>query len=277
MNNNIVVIVQARMGGTRFPGKVIHPLLGQPMILWQLDRISRMTTQHTLVVACPPGKENIPLVELCHRHGYNVMAPEVPDHDVLARYAVVAEQYNAAHVVRLTADCPLLDHAVVDACIAKYLGVSVSAMLAYRRPQYDHVGIAAEWPDGQDAEIFSRSVLEIANIEAKLPSDREHVTPFIYRNKDRFRCATLPCPFDLSWQSYSVDTRENMEDIENILSSCLPRHGHMFGWREIMQVLEYLPTTIAHMNTRIHNNAYMEQIATESNTNVQSWNAVRYQ
>ena len=265
------------MSSTRFPGKVMQPLYGQPMILWQLDRLSRMTIPHTLVVACPPGKENIPLIALCHRHGYNAIAPEVLENDVLARYAVVAEQYNAAHVVRLTADCPLLDHAIVDACITKYLGVSVSAMLAYRRPQYDHVGIAEEWPDGQDVEVFSRNVLEIANAEATLPSDREHVTPYIYRNKERFMCATLPCPFNLSWQSYSVDTSEDLQDVKNILGFCLVHYGHTFGWREIMQTIEYLPTAAEHMRQRIRNIAYVEQVAAEHGlTETMNWGKVRY-
>ncbi len=269
MSDNLLVCVQARMGGSRFPGKVLAPLLGQPMLLWQLDRVARMQTPHTLVVACPPGKENEAIIDLCHRHGYLAFAPERKETDVLARFQSIAEFFYASEVVRLTADCPLVDSQVID------------QLIAYHRcqtPVPDHTGIAAEWPDGCDAEIFSRNALEIAHAEATLASEREHVTSFLWSNRHRFRLGTFPCPFDLSLQQYSVDTPDDLRLVTGILERCLERHGHQFGWREIADVLR-TDASLAQLHAKRapRNSVYTMQVAQEQGlAEIPRWEELRY-
>jgi spore coat polysaccharide biosynthesis protein SpsF len=233
------------------------------MLLWQLDRLR--TLGGTLVVASPGDKESDPIRQLCNKHGYEWMGVCGDPNHVLNRYVVVAEEYDADHIIRVTGDCPLIDPAVVEACIEEYYGV------------YDHVGIGTGWPDGQDAEVFSRAALQIAHDEATRPSDMEHVTPFIYRNTDRFRCHTLPCPFDLSWQLYSVDTPQDLRDVEDIMQACLARYGDFrFGWREIWRTIETLQHVKARMLKRVRNHAYVAQVQKETGQTDMTWDTIRY-
>lgn len=227
----VVVIVQARAGGARFPGKVLAPLLGQPMLLWQLDRLARVKYPHRLVVACPNTDGNEAITDLCARHGYQSWMYPGAEADVLGRYYQAAEEMETAIVVRITGDCPLIDPAVVDMMLTQYMVVN---------PRLDHLGIGEQslWPDGQDCEVIAFEALKAAHEEATLPSDREHVTPFLYHQPERFRCATLPCPFDLSMEGYSVDTQDDLAMVSIILGQCLLHYGPTFGWREIHTILQ---------------------------------------
>ncbi len=233
-----LIIVQARTGGFRFPGKMLAPLLGQPLILWTLQRIQQLEIPHRLVVILPQGPENDVLRRLCEKHGYECLQPQVPETNLLARYRETATDLGADLIVRLTADCPLVDTSVIEGCLDR-LG-----RMPWNQPEktpYDHVGIAAEWPDGQDCEVFTMNALEHAYQEAEEPADTEHCTPYIWKNPHLFRCATYPCPMDLSQYQYSVDTLNDLLLVEGILAWCLERYGFGFTWRDIWWTLEANP------------------------------------
>ncbi len=270
MKDNLVFIVQARAGGFRFPGKMLAPLLGQPLLLWHLSRLSRVEIPHTLVVACPDTPGNEAIADLCKKHGYLCELVPVPENDVLARYAWVAQKYDATEIVRTCADCPCLDPCIVFDLIVSHW---------HPKERSDHTGIAACWPDGQDCEIFSRQALDMANAEATSISDREHVTPWIWSQPDRFRLATLPCPFDLSaaqW-STSVDTSEDLRLVEHFVMYTLPRIGMTFGWRDLWATLRLEPWLADRMAARQpRNQAYVEQVAKEQGIAVQNWERIRY-
>jgi spore coat polysaccharide biosynthesis protein SpsF (cytidylyltransferase family) len=141
----------------------------------------------------------------------------------------------------------------------------------------DHTGIAAQWPDGMDCEMFSREALEIAQAEATLPSDREHVTPYIWRHPERFVLKTLPCPFDLHDVQWSVDTSYDLLLLENLLKRTLPRTGLDFTWQDLWGTLQLSPHLKQEMQARTQrNHAYTEQVAKEHGTPVQSWESLRY-
>lgn len=270
--DKILIIVQARMESTRFPGKVLQPILGQPMLLWQLERVSRVGGN--VVVASPMTEANHAIRDLCRRHGYDWMAVGGDQNDVLNRYFIVAYEYEAAHIVRLTGDCPLIDPSVIELCIDEYF----QGELRHSVHGYDHVGVGYGWADGQDCEIFSMEALTHAHTMASSASDREHVTPFMYRTSEpgRFSCTTVPCPFDLSWQQYSVDTPKDLQDVETILQTCLARYGHhFFGWREIWRSIDLLFHVKERMLGRVRNRAYVKQVAAETGSDI-DWNTLRY-
>ena len=269
MAGDLVIIVQARAGGTRFPGKVLMPLLGQSLLLWVLDRLSHVQVPHELVVACPDTPGNEAIAELCDNHGYPCELVPVPENDVLARYVWVADKYNARDILRCTADCPLIDPRVIDQLVAFHRWHTL--------PRYDHTGIGSYWPDGQDCEIISRNAHEIAHREGIPPSEREHCSSFIWSHPERFHLGNFPCSFDLSWQKYSVDIPEDLDHVERLLGFCIDRYGHIFGWREIWHAITCYKGIEASMRANVRNIAYVEQVAKERGlTEVPEWNTIRY-
>lgn len=269
MNDKLVIITQARAGGTRFEGKMFKPLLGQPLILWHLARLSQVQTPHTLVVACPLTSENEPLAALCRRHGYTVELVPVPEDDVLARFAWVAEQYTATEIVRTCGDCPTIDAQALD------------AMIAYHRwhtsPRPDHTGIDVTWPDGYDMEIFSRAALDCAHQEARLASEREHVTPYIYGHPERFHCQVFPCVFDCHDIQLSIDSPYDLSLLEQLLKHTFPRTGLHFTWQDLHATLLLKPALAQQIKARpARNRAYVEQVARERGEAVQTWESLRY-
>ena len=257
-----LIIVQARAGGTRFPGKMLAPLLGQPLILWTLQRIARLAIPHRIIVAVPFGAFQDPLIALCRRHGYEVWQPCVPENDVLHRYWNIASQVAeyTTPLVRVTGDCPLIDAAVIEQCLQ-----------VFRTSIPDHVGIAAEWPDGMDCEVFSMQALQMAHEDAEAAADREHVTPYLWRHPERFRCVTVPCPMDLTPYQTSIDTVQDLLLAQGILDACLERYGFGFGWRDIWYCLEqhlHLKTLMLQRPPR--NQSYVAQVG------VETWEEARY-
>jgi len=263
-----LIIVQARVGGSRFPGKMLAPLLRQPLILWTLQRIQQLEIPHRLVVALPQGAENNTLRRLCEKHGYQCHQPQVLETNLLARYRETAIDLGADLIVRLTADCPLVDASVIEGCLNR------SGMMAWDRLEktpYDHVGIAAEWPDGQDCEVFTINALERAYQEATDPADTEHCTPYIWSHPEIFRCTTYPCPMDLSKYQYSVDTKADLLLVSGILSWCLERYGFGFTWRDIWFCLEAnLHLKYLMLQRPPRNQSYVTQIGATN------WEEARY-
>ena len=260
-----LIIVQARIGGSRFPGKMLAPLCGQPVILWTLQRIRRLSLPYRLVVATPPGQENDVLVDLCRRHGFEAFAPARPEIDVLARYQNVADFFQADTIVRVTGDCCLIDAAVIEGCLQRYYGGR-----SYH--DYDHVGIAAEWMDGMDCEVFSRHALELAHTEATDPVDLEHVTSFLWRQPQRFRCGTYPCPMDLTAYQTSIDTPQDLLLAQGLLFWCLEHYGFGFTWRDVWMACEMQPHLKYLMLQRPpRNQSYVAQVGGAT------WERIRYE
>lgn len=263
MDHKILLVVQCRMASTRFPRKAVASLLGQPLLLFLLDRLSRVTTPHTLVVACPNTSDDQAIRDLCTTHGYQCLLIPGDPTDVLARFHAVAQVYPEAKAfVRICADCPLLDASIIDGLIAHY-----------RTADVDHAGIAAEYGDGLDCEIFSRSVLDQAMQYAVAPSDREHVTPWMHR---QCRCATYPCPFDLSWLRLSVDTVADLAFLGTLLRRALDAgYGLDLSWRDLMVLCSH-PDIKGQMARRQINQAYVAQVAAERGGEPMAWRQLRY-
>lgn len=225
----IAAIVQARVGSTRLPGKVLKPILGKPMLLWQLERLKRSKTVDTLIVATTLKPEDDPVAELAERAGVKVFRGS--EHDVLDRYYKAAKAVKARVIVRVTGDCPLHDPAVVDIVVEHYLGSSA-----------DYSGGPANYPEGLDTEVFSFDTLERAWKEATLPSEREHVTLHFKNHPGRFHVAPewREGKEEHSYMHWSVDTQADFEFVTRVFES-LAKKAPRFTKNDVLHLLEKRP------------------------------------
>jgi spore coat polysaccharide biosynthesis protein SpsF len=163
-------IIQARMGSTRLPRKVMLSILGKPVLWHVVNRVSKAKLIDKIIVATTVKSEDDIIVEFCKSN--DILVFRGSEKDVLDRYYQCAKEYNIKDIVRITADCPLHDPNIIDMVVNEYLNGN-----------YDYVSNAYAFPDGFDVEVFSFNALGNAWENAKLPSEREHVTPYIQRNE----------------------------------------------------------------------------------------------
>lgn len=228
---NTVAIVQARMTSTRLPGKVLLEVLGKPMLAFQLERVRRVNSIDGIVIATTTNATDGPVAEFARAEGVGLFRG--PEHDVLARFLGAAACTEATTVVRLTADCPLIDPEVIEHVIRRYLSAD---------PRCDYVtnAIPRSYPAGLDVEVFSRRALEVAAAEARDSYDREHVTPFLYRSPERFRLLSVVLEPDLSWERWTLDEPGDFELIRRVLKALYPGNPK-FTMADVIRVLDENP------------------------------------
>lgn len=223
----VVAIVQARMGSTRLPNKVMKPIGGVPMIELLLARLARANQLDQIVVATADDPRNQPLADHVRRLGYHCHLGS--ETDVLDRYTDAARQAGADVVVRITGDCPLVDPALVDQVIMRFKSSKVDYLSNISPPTY---------PDGLDVEVFTFAALETAWKETRKPFDREHVTPYL-REQDRFMQASLNNSEDLSDLRWTVDEAADFEVIEKVFQHFSPDTA--FTWQQVLQLQRTQP------------------------------------
>lgn len=221
----VVGIVQARTSSSRLPGKVLAPILGEPMLRRQLERLSGSRALDALAVATSDQAADDAVAEVADSFGIECVRGSLAD--VLDRYRTAAGALGADVVVRLTADCPLIDPRIVDRV------VEVHADGGYH---YTSNFIDRRYPDGLDAEAFDREVLEAAWLEAPEGPDREHVTPWIYRHPERFMLGSVRCPEDLSRLRWTVDEPRDLEFVREVYARLYPDNP-AFGMSDILELL----------------------------------------
>ncbi len=170
-----IAFVQARVGSERLEAKVLKPLLGKPMILHVLDRLSRSSQIDKVILATSDLPENDPLVELVSEAGYTVFRGS--EDNVLDRYYQATEMFDADTIIRVTGDCPLIDPGIVDKVMYRYF----SSCLDYMR-----LDVPQTFIRGFDIEVLSRSALHKTVVMADEPKYLEHVTYYIYTHPDQF-------------------------------------------------------------------------------------------
>ena len=230
-----LAFVQARMGSTRLPGKALAPLAGRPSLLRILDRLSRVAALDGVAVLTSLASSDDDIAALCASE--DVTCVRGDEHDVLARFQLASRQLRPERVVRVTADCPLVDPEVVGDLLALH---SSRPALAYASVATG--ALAAEsglrrFPDGLDAEVFGADVLERASREASDPYEREHVTPYVWRQPEIFLAAVLECESDLGDERWTVDHPADLE----LVGAVYERLCEPFGWREVLALLERDP------------------------------------
>lgn len=230
------IVVQARMGSTRLPGKVLKDIAGRPMLFYQMERLRRVKRAERIVVATTDQPADDAVERFCQKE--KIACVRGSEHDVLARYHLAIERFPADVVVRITADCPLIDPAIVDEAIAAY------------EPDYVSNMLETTYPYGMAVEVFSAQALREAHREAKDPAEREHVTPFIYRHPERYRLRSLTMAPNLSHHRWTVDTPEDFELVSRLLKTLKPH----FTLQDVLAVLDEHPDWCAI-------NAHVEQKA----------------
>jgi glutamate-1-semialdehyde 2,1-aminomutase len=234
-----VAIVQARMGSQRFPEKVMKPIRGTPLIEILLLRLARAKQIDGIVLATSQERENGPLAEHVQQLGHVVYRGS--ENDVLDRYYHAATLAGADIVVRITGDCPLVDPELVDSVIGAFRAGDVDYASNTDPPTY---------PDGLDVEVFSFVALEAAWKEAKRPSEREHVTPYL-RESGKFRTLKLRHDEDFSGERWTVDEPVDFEVVDAVFGHFHPRTD--FGWREVLELRRARPELFAANRRLIRN------------------------
>ena len=223
----VVAIVQARMGSTRFPNKVMKPINGIPMIELLLTRLSRSQAIDQIVLATSVDPRNQPLIEHVSQLGF--ACEQGSENDVLERFVQAAEKHDANIVVRISGDCPLVDPKLVDECVDYFLEGKLDYLINSVPPTY---------PDGLDVEVVSLSALQRANLESENSYDHEHVTPYI-RAAGNFKTDCFQNDEDLSRFRWTVDEPQDLEAINNIFKHFAPEIH--FGWKEVLNLQQKQP------------------------------------
>lgn len=231
---NVVAIIQARMGADRLPGKPLKEVLGKPLLGYQLERLKRARSLNLIVVATTTNPRDQQIVEFCQKESTPFFRGS--EEDVLDRYYHAAQKFSADIVVRLTADCPLIDPQLVDDAVSFYIA---------HYPQYDYVANTLErtYPRGMDVEVFSFKSLKEAAEEASYPAEREHVTPFIIGHPERYKQGKLKGKKNESHHRWTVDMPEDFELISLIIKSLWPQKPN-FTLDDVLKKFEEHPEWI---------------------------------
>lgn len=201
------------MTSTRLPGKVLAPVLGEPMIVRQIERLRRSRHIDDLVVATSTDPTDDPLAQVCAAQGIAVFRGDL--NDVLGRFCGVLSGYPSANaVIRLTADCPLADWTVIDALIALHHAQDADYS-SNTLPQ-------RTYPHGLDAEIVRPDALLRAGRESRDPYEREHVTPFLYRRPLEHRMASLSRAPSLAHLRWTVDLPLDLSFVRDVYARLYP-------------------------------------------------------
>ncbi|MBI4327439.1 MAG: glycosyltransferase family protein [Chloroflexi bacterium] len=240
-----IAIIQARMGATRLPGKVLRPLCGQSVLGHVVARVQAARRPDGLLVATTEAAGDDVIAAECVRLGIGCFRGS--EQDVLARYQGAARASGAEAIVRITADCPLFDGLLLDQMLAVFLEANQAGITV----DYLSNVLKRTFPRGLDAEICTSAALERAHREATQLFEREHVTPFLYRHPELFRLRSFEGATDLSAHRWTLDTPEDWEFIEAVYEA-LPRGEEMFSTADVLKLLKEKPEL-----TKI--NAHVEQ------------------
>lgn len=251
--SSVVGIIQARMTSTRLPGKSMLPLCGKPLIQHVVERSRAARSLAALVVAVPASSEDDRLAEFV-RDRLGVPVVRGSRDDVLQRFCDAIRATGADVVVRITADDPLKDPRIIDECVA--------LLRAHPEASYASNTLTPTYPEGLDVEVFRAAALLEAEAEATRPSDREHVTPFLWRNRERFGVVELCADRNRSHWRWTLDTPEDAEFLVEVLREIAERglgHDH----RAAVDLLESSPDLLRLMPERPRNEGYQLAVSRE--------------
>lgn len=224
----IYAIIQARMGSTRLPGKVMMDLCGSPVIEHVVNRLNKSNLIDKIIIATSEDSNNGPIIDFCQKN--NILYFVGSEDDVLDRYYQTAIKNNVKDddiVVRITSDCPLIDPFVVDKVIGEHIS---------NKNDYTANVIKCTYPDGLDCEVFNFNVLKEAWINANLSSQREHVTLYIRDNPDKFKLGNVENNKDLSNLRWTLDEKEDFIFINEVYTN-LFNQDSFFTMNDVVQLL----------------------------------------
>ena len=236
----IVAIIQARMGSSRLPGKIMLTASKKPLLEHLIDRIRDSKTIDKIVIATSTNKEDDTIEEFCKEK--NIFYYRGSENDVLSRYKMTAEEFSADTIVRITSDTPLLHFSIVDKVVQVYIDNN-----------YDYVSnstpLPRTYPDGMNVEVFSKKILDEMYNNAKKPSEREHVTLFVVLQSKKYKIFRVDYKKDISKYRFNLDYELDYKLIKEIFNN-LYKKGEIFTMEEIIKFLENNPD-ISKINSEI--------------------------
>jgi spore coat polysaccharide biosynthesis protein SpsF len=230
--NNIIAIIQARMGSSRLPGKVLMEICKEPMLAWVVKRARKAKMIKEIIVATTREQGDDAIEKFCQEN--HIICFRGSSADVLDRYYQAAKHHQADVIVRLTADCPLIDPELIDNTIATFLD-SFADFAANRLPP----PFQRTYPIGLDVEVVSMTALERAWKESTALYEREHVLPYIYERKDQFNVLTIDNDVNYGSYRWTVDTQEDLDFIQAVVKEFDCRMN--FSWKEVIESLKRNP------------------------------------
>jgi len=249
-----LLIIQARMGSSRLPGKVLKEINGISLLELQQLRIKPAKLVNQIIIATTTNQEDNAIEEFCSKKG--ILNYRGSDWDVLDRYYKAAKPFSPLNVIRVTSDCPLHHYKVIDFVIEEFLK-SGKDYFSNSNNEPDYL------EDGFDVEVFSFKALETAWNEAKLLSEREHVTPYI-KNSEKFSCGWKK--YSASYQQkLSVDSQEDFNAVEQIFKAFSP--DLYFEMEDVLQLLEKKPEILSLNKNSIINSGYIKSLNNDKNIN----------
>jgi spore coat polysaccharide biosynthesis protein SpsF len=241
---NVVAVVQARVGSTRLPGKVLKNLGGESVLARVVKRLRRSSLISEVVIATSASPGDVAVVREADRIGARCFRGS--EFDVLDRFYQAARIFHADVVVRITSDCPLIDAGVTDKVIHAFMN---------DRPDYASNALQRTYPRGLDSEVMSADALARAWRQAKEPYEREHVTPFLYEHRELFRIVSVRNDVDYSTCRWTLDTPEDLEFIRAVYARFDNRDD--FSWCNVLAVLEREPG-LSDLNAQVRQKALRE-------------------
>lgn len=243
----IIAIIQARLGSTRLPGKILLDIEGKTVLEHVIDRVRPSKCIDDIVVATTIQKEDLKIVNLCSSNGTSVYCGS--ENDVLDRYYQAARLFNAENIVRITSDCPLIDPLIIDEIIKLHLE---------EKADYTSNTLKETYPDGLDIEVFTFEVLKESWKNANLTSEREHVTPYMRKNQ-AFKRINLESKVDLSQKRWTLDNPEDYEFIKIIYKN-LYNKNRFFNMNEILKFLNNNPEIEGINQSILRNEGYLKSL-----------------
>ena len=231
-----IAIIQARMSSTRLPGKVLLDINAKPMLAWVIERTRRARTLDNVAIATTTAGEDDPIAEYCRSNDYHFFRGSA--YDVLDRYYQAAKQFRADIIVRLTADCPLIDPHEIDHLVKEFLRSGADFAANRLPPPWKRT-----YPIGLDTEVCTFTALERAWKEARETHQREHVMPYLYEKAGRFKVHLINHNPDYGSMRLTVDTAEDLAFIRQVCSRFEGRDD--FSWYEVVDLLNKEPQLAA--------------------------------
>lgn len=225
----IIASIEARLGSTRLPGKVLKEIMGRPMLELMVERVKRSKYIDEIVIATSVNPKDGAIEEMCRRLG--IVCYRGSEDDVLARVLGAAKHIKGDHIVELWGDAPLIDPGIIDATINHYV-----------ENDYDCVGIDRKFPWGMNLLVFPTNILEEVSLITNDPVDRENVSNYIYEHPDKYKFTRYPCPPELSRPDIrlAVDELPDFELVKTVFERLMPRSS-FFSVTDIIKLLDAEP------------------------------------
>lgn len=237
------IVLQARNSSTRYPKKMLHDFLGKTAIEWVMDRCQKAKVDYR-ILATSIDKDDDILAEIAERKGWYVVRGSL--NDVLERYAKAVREYKLDVVIRITGDCILTDYMLINHALEKFYEYKA-----------DDFGLSYVI-DGFDVEVVKGGAIIDADMRAELPSEREHVTPYIYKRPEHFKALSIPYgDEDLSHIHLSLDYKEDAVAIELILERL---KGIDFRYEDVVKLIKAEPQILDSVRNIVPNEGYRKSL-----------------